>query len=153
MTLNAGTKDGIKKDMGVISEYGLLGIVRDVNSRYAHVISVLNSQSRISCSVKPHAYPGNLVWKNLDPKFMNLESIPKHVDIAIGDSIITNRYSTIFPPNIFVGTIASFQVERGSSNYNIKVKLANDIPNTKVAYIVKNNFSEEQKALENIENE
>ena len=153
MTLDAGARDGIQKDMGVIAENGLLGIVRDVSEKYAHVISVLNSQSRISCSVKPHAYPGNLVWKNLESKFMNLESIPKHVNIAIGDSVITNGYSTIFPPNIFVGTIASFQVERGSSNYNIKVKLANDIPNTKVAYIIKNNFAEEQKTLEQIENE
>ncbi len=153
MTLNVGTDQGIKKDMGVIAENGILGIVRDVSKRFSHVISVLNSQTRISCSVKPYAYPGNLIWKDLNPKFMHLESIPKHVDIAVGDTVITNGFSTIFPPNIVVGTIASFEVERGSSNYNIKVKLANNIPNSKVAYVIKNNFAEEQKELENIENE
>lgn len=153
LTLFAGTNQGVKKDMGVIGENGILGIVREVGKRYAHVISVLNSQSRISCSVKPHAYPGNLIWKDLNPNFMHLESIPKHVDIAVGDTVITNGFSTIFPADIVVGTIASFKVEKGSSNYNIKVKLANNIPNTKVAYIIQNNFSEEQKALEKIEDE
>jgi len=153
MTLNAGTDKGVKKDMGVISENGVLGIVRDVSRRFSHVISVLNNQTRISCSVKPHAYPGNLIWKDMNPKYMYLESIPKHVDISVGDTIITNGYSTIFPADIVVGTIASYQVEKGSSNYDIKVKLTNDIPNTKVAYIIKNNFAEEQKALEKIEDE
>lgn len=153
MTLDAGSKDGVKKDMGVISENGILGIVREVSANYAHVISVLNSQSRISCTVKPYAYPGNLIWKDLNTNFMHLESIPKHVDISVGDTIITNGYSTIFPSDIVVGTIRSFEVEVGSSNYSIKVKLVNDIPNTKVAYIIQNNFSEEQKELEEIENE
>ena len=153
MTLYAGTNQGIQKDMGVIGENGILGIVREVSKRYAHVISVLNSQSRISCSIKPHAYPGNLIWKDLNPNFMHLESIPKHVDIAVGDTVVTNGFSTIFPADIIVGTIASFKVEKGSSNYNIKVKLANNIPNSKVAYIIQNNFSEEQKELEKIENE
>ncbi|MEM9546315.1 MAG: rod shape-determining protein MreC [Bacteroidota bacterium] len=153
MTLNVGTNQGITKDMGVISESGILGIVRDVSKRFSHVISVLNSQTRISCSVKSHAYPGNLIWKDMNPDFMHLESIPKHVDIAIGDTVVTNGFSTIFPPNILVGTIASFKVERGSSNYSIKVKLANNIPNSQVAYVIKNNFAEEQKKLENLENE
>ena len=153
MTLNIGAKAGVKKDMGVISENGILGIVRELNDHFSHVISILNSQTRISCSVKSFAYPGNLIWKDLDPQFMHLESIPKHVDIAIGDTIITNGYSTIFPPNIVVGTIAAFKVEKGSSNYNIKVKLSNNIPNTKVAYVIRNNFAEEQKTLEKVENE
>ena len=153
MTLNIGSKDGVKKDMGVISENGIIGIVREVSEHYAHVISVLNSQSRISCSVKPYAYPGNLIWKDLNPNYMHLESIPKHVDIAVGDTVTTNGFSTIFPANIVVGTIASFKVDKGSSNYNIKVKLSNNIPNTKVAYVIQNNYAEEQKALEKIEDE
>lgn len=153
MTLDAGSKLGVKKDMGVISERGILGIVREVSSNYAHVISVLNSQTRISCTVKPYAYPGNLIWKDLNTNFMHLESIPKHVNISVGDTIATNGYSTIFPSDIMVGTIQSFKVEKGSSNYSIKVKLINDIPNAKVAYIIQNNFAEEQKALEAVEDE
>lgn len=153
ITLDVGKKHGISRDMGVMSEQGILGIVRNVSDNYAHVVSVLNSQTRISCTVKPYAYPGNLLWKNLDPSFMTLQSIPKHVDISVGDTITTNGYSTIFPANIDIGTIASFKTERGSSNYEIKVSLFNNVPDSKHGYVIKNNLAAEQLEVENIANE
>lgn len=150
ITLDVGKNAGVQRDMGVLSEEGILGIVRNVSDNYSHVVSILNSQTRISCTVKPYAYPGNLIWKNLDPKFMTLQSIPKHVDIAVGDTVITNGYSTIFPSNINIGTIAAFKTERGSSNYEIKVALFNNVPNTKRGYVIKNNLADEQLEVENI---
>ncbi len=153
VTLDVGKQSGVTRDMGVLSEKGILGIVRNTSDNYSHVISVLNSQTRISCTVKPYSYPGNLIWKNLDPNFMTLESIPKHVEITVGDTIITNGYSTIFPANIEVGTVAAFKTERGSSNYEIKVSLFNNVPNAKWAYVIKNNLAEEQLQVENIGDE
>ena len=153
ITLDVGRQKGVKRDMGVLAEDGIIGIVRDVSDDFAHVISVLNSQTRISSTVKPYAYPGNLVWKDLDPKHMTLESIPKHVDIAVGDTVTTNGYSTIFPANIDIGTIAAFTTEKGSSNYNIKVKLFNNVPNAKTGYVIINRLAEQQRELENLEDE
>lgn len=153
LTLNIGKKQGVEKDMGVMSEDGILGIVKNVSDDFSHVVSVLNSQTRISCTVKPYAYPGNLIWKNLDYKHMTLESIPKHVDISVGDTVITNGYSTIFPANIEVGTVAEIKTDRGSSNYTIKVALFNNVPNAKRGYVIKNNLADQQNTLENIGNE
>jgi rod shape-determining protein MreC len=93
------------------------------------------------------------MWKNLDPKHMTLESIPKHVSISIGDTVVTNGYSTIFPANIEVGTVAEVKIERGSSNYSIKVALFNNVPNSKMGYVIKNQLADQQKTLENIGNE
>jgi len=139
--------------MGVIGDRGLIGIVREVSSHYAHVISVLNSQTRISCTVKPHAYAGHLVWKDIDAEHMTLMSIPKHVSISIGDTVSTNGYSTIFPAGIDVGRVVEFSVEKGSSNYNIKVRLFNNVPNTKVGYVIINHLSEERRELESVSDE
>lgn len=153
LTLDIGSKHGIEPDMGVLSEKGILGIVRNVSEDFSHVISILNSQTRISCTVKPYAYPGNLIWNNMDPNFVTLESIPKHVDIEIGDTVITNGYSTIFPANIQVGTISDIKTNRGSSNFNLKVALFNNVPNEKRAYVIKNNLSAQQRQLENLNDE
>lgn len=153
ITLDRGSVDGVSKDMGVLSERGLIGIVRDVSDHFAHVVSILHSQTRISCTVEPHAYPGNLVWEDLDPNYMTLESIPKHVEIAVGDTVTTNGYSTIFPKGIVVGTVAAFKIDKGSSNYDIKVQLLNDVANTKVAYVIIDRLAEERLALENLEDE
>ncbi len=153
LTLDIGKKSGVEKDMGVLSEAGILGIVKNVSDDFSHVVSILNSQTRISCTVKPYAYPGNLIWENLDSKHMTLESIPKHVAISVGDTVVTNGYSTIFPVNIEVGTVAEVKTDLGSSNFNIKVALFNNVPNSKRGFVIKNNLAAQQKTLENIDNE
>lgn len=152
-TLDKGTLNGVQKDMGVISENGILGIVRNVSPHYAHVVSVLNSQARISCTVKPYAYSASLVWKDLDAEHMTLESIPKHVKISVGDTVTTNGYSTIFPANIDVGAIESFKVDGGSSYFEIKVKLFNNIPNASNGFVIVNRHIVELKKVENLEDE
>lgn len=147
-TFNMGSDAGIEPNMGVIDEDGLVGITRNVSRNFAHVNSLLHSQTRISAKVKPYNYPGNLLWKGSDPKVMTLEAIPKYADISVGDTVITSGYSTIFPPDLMIGTVQDFSINKGSGNYSIRVKLSNDIPNVKIAYFVDNEFAEEQKALE-----
>lgn len=148
LTLNKGSLDGVKTTMGVISHNGLVGIVKNISDRYSHVMSLLHSYTKISATVSPYSYPGTLVWDGKDYKYMSLEAIPKHVKIEVGDTIITSGYSTIFPRGLMIGTIEEFDIDQGSSNYNIKVALANDIPNERVVYLVKNILGEEQKMLE-----
>ena len=149
ITLCKGSREGIRRDMGVISgENGVVGIVRNVSPNFAHVISILNPQTRISCAVKRRNTHGNLVWKNMDPQRMTLEAIPKHQIISIGDTIITSGYSTIFPKGILVGKIESFTIVPGSNSYEITVKLFSDISRLKYAYVIKNSLAAEQLSLE-----
>jgi rod shape-determining protein MreC len=149
LTLNKGYREGIRPDMGVIASHkGIVGIVRNVSENYAHVISILHSQTKISCAIKNRMGHGSLVWKNMDPLRMTLESIPKHETIAIGDTVITSGYSTMFPKGILVGKIEAFNVIPGSNSYNITVKLFNNLTNIKYAYVIQNRFAAEQAKLE-----
>lgn len=149
ITLCKGRREGIEPDMGVISERGIVGIVRNASDNFAHVISVLHSQTRISCAVKSRNTHGNLIWKSMDPTRMTLESVPKHQFIAIGDTVITSGYSTIFPKGIHVGRIESFEVVPGSNSYEITVKLAQSLSSLQYAYVIKNSMAAEQLQLEN----
>lgn len=154
-TLNKGSREGIRKDMGVVSSHkGIVGIVRNVNDNFASVISLLHSQTRISCAIKNRLGHGTLVWKNMDPLHMNLESIPKHEKIAIGDTVITSGYSTMFPKGILVGKIEKYNAVPGSNSYNIVVRLFNDLSNVQYCYVIQNRFAAEQTQLEKeVENE
>jgi rod shape-determining protein MreC len=150
ITLCSGSREGIEADMGVISSSnGIIGVVRNVSENFAHVITLLNSQSRISCTVKSRGVHGSLRWRDLDPRRVTLIDVPKHQKISIGDTIITSGYSTIFPRGILVGKIESFTVPPGSNNYEAIIKLFNDLTNVKYAYVVKNRFGAEQLELEN----
>ena len=148
-TLCKGSREGIRKDMGVISSHhGIIGIVRNVSDNFSHVMSLLNSQTQISCAIKNKKGHGSLVWKSMDPQRMTLEAIAKHEKIAIGDTVITSGFSTMFPRGIFVGKIEKYEVMPGSNSYNITVKLFNDLSNVRYAYVIKNRFGEEQSKLE-----
>jgi rod shape-determining protein MreC len=136
--------------MGVISSHnGLVGIVRNVSENYAHVISLLHSQTRISCSVKNRSGHGSLIWTNLDPERMTLTAIPKHETIMVGDTVITSGYSTIFPKGIQVGRVEKVDKPAGSNSYHVTVKLFNDLSGIKYAYVVSNRFAAEKLDLEN----
>ena len=66
-TLCKGSREGIRKDMGVISSHhGIIGIVRNVSDNFSHVMSLLNSQTQISCAIKNKKGHGSLVWKSME---------------------------------------------------------------------------------------
>lgn len=149
ITLCKGSREGIRKDMGVISSHkGIVGVVRNVSENFAHVISILNNESKISCSIKSRFGHGTLVWNNSDPQRMNLESIPKHEKILYGDTVITSGYSTMFPRGILVGKVESYSVKPGSNSYDIVVKLFNNPMNIRYAYVIQNRYADEQTKLE-----
>ena len=148
LTINKGRRDNVKKDMGVINEDGIVGIIKSTSAKYSLAISLLNTQTRISARIKSSNYFGNLLWEGRDPYMMTLESIPRYAEIKVGDTIVTSGYSTIFPRDLDIGVIESFELKKGTSNLNIEVRLTADLTNLSSVYIIENKDKEEIKALE-----
>lgn len=148
LTINKGTSHGIRADMGVIDKNGIIGIIQGANTKYARVLSLLNSKSRISAKIKNKGYYGNIVWRNLDTQRLDLEAIPTHATVAVGDSIVTSGYSTMFPSDIFIGTIETYDTKKGASNYNITVKLNNNFSNLQHVFVIDNTAQNFQKTIE-----
>jgi rod shape-determining protein MreC len=149
LRLDRGSEHGIKPHMGVISDQGVVGIVRHVSPHFSNVMSLLHSQSRVKAIIKRNGYFGTLSWKaDTDPRHINLEAIPKHAEIAQGDTILTSGFSQIFPANIPIGTIEDFWLEPGENFYNIEVKLYIDLSKIRYVYIVDHMMREEHDALD-----
>ncbi|MDE6144988.1 MAG: rod shape-determining protein MreC, partial [Muribaculaceae bacterium] len=97
LTINRGSDDGVRPEMGVVDQNGIVGIVNVTGRHTARVISLLNSDLRLSCKVKGSDAFGSLVWDGRSPRLAVLEELPRHVEFAIGDTIITSGYSVVFP--------------------------------------------------------
>ncbi|MDP4582161.1 MAG: rod shape-determining protein MreC [Saprospiraceae bacterium] len=139
LSLNRGRKAGINENQGVIGENGVIGITKSVNDNYTTVMSIFNSQTKISARIKDKGYFGSLVWSNNgDVRFMTLNDIPKHVPIKLGDKVETSGYSNLFPSGIMLGKIVGKKIPPGSSTYELKVKLYQDMTKIKFAYVVIN---------------
>lgn len=149
LLIDKGSKQGIESGMGVFTANGIIGIVKNTSPNYSNVVSILNSQSKISVSVRSKGYFGTLSWPGFQANYHEILDLPKHAGIEIGDTIITSGYSSIFPEGIMIGKIDEFEVESGSNFYSISVELFEDMTKTKYVYILNNQHKEELEELQN----
>jgi rod shape-determining protein MreC len=148
ITIDRGSNSGIRYGMGVIGSTGVVGVVRSVSPNFAMVMSILHKQTRISASVASTSYFGSMVWKGSDPRYLNLDAIPKHAIVHVGDTVQTSGYSNIFPKGLPIGLIETINESTGSGFLDINVKLFNDMSNIKYVYVIENLFDAEQKTLD-----
>lgn len=148
LTLNKGKKQGVFRDMGVISDQGLVGIVQESSANFSTIIPVINRDFRLSAKIKSNNYAGILQWDGVSPRFAILTEIPFHVDLAEGDTILTSGFSSIFPEGIEVARIESFSLEKGNF-YDIRVELFTDFQRLYHVNVIRNYRQEEQLNLEN----
>ncbi|TXH53370.1 MAG: rod shape-determining protein MreC [Bacteroidia bacterium] len=148
LTINTGSKSGIKTDMGVINSAGIIGIVDKVSPNYATVISILNIQSKINAKIKKSNHFGSLIWNGKNTGYVQLIDVPRLAGVRKGDTIVTGGQSHIFPENIGIGTIDKVYVDNETNYYTLDVKLFNDMTNLGYVYIIKSKDREEIINLE-----
>ena len=149
ITLNKGSLDNIRSDMGVISANGIVGVVMQTSPHYATVISVLNPQFQLSGKIKRSNYSGPLVWDGKDSRYTYLTKIPQHAIVLQGDTIITSGFSSVFPAGLPVGVVADSIHANDDLYHSIRVRLFADLANLHEAMIVENTRQKEQWNLEN----
>lgn len=90
-----------------------------------------------------------MTWETDDnSNTATLKKIPNHVDLQIGDTVLSKGASTIFPEGVLAGTVGEFEAIPGSDFYDIKIKLTTNFANLSYVYIVKNLLKTEQQGLE-----
>jgi rod shape-determining protein MreC len=148
LTLNSGSLQGVKPDMGVINSLGIVGIIDNTSNNYATVISILNIKSHINAKLKKSNHFGSLSWDGKNTGFVQLIDVPRLASIRIGDTIVTGGQSVIFPENINIGTVSKRYYENETNYYKIEVKLFNDMTNLGHVYIIKSKNRDEIINLE-----
>ena len=151
ITINAGSKNGVLKEMAVVNSKGIIGITDQTSSNYARVQSILNSNSKINARLKNSTHFGTLIWDGNDYNTVQLTDIPRQAILKIGDTIITGGKSTIFPEGILIGLVK--KINNTNSTSTIDIKLFNDMSNLSNVYIVKSLEKTEIESLEKSENE
>lgn len=148
LTLNLGTLNGVESGMGVIGPNGVVGVIKNVSKNYASVVSVLHSESKISTKLKETQYFGSMQWDGKDYHYVQLIDIPNHVELNIGDTVVTSGFSSTFPEGIPTAVVANFESPEGENFYDIELKLLNDFKQLSYVYIIKNSTAIEQQLLE-----
>ena len=126
ITLDKGSDDGVRVDMGVACGNGVVGIVYMVSKKYCVVIPVLNSHSNISVTVDKRGFFGYLHWLGRRPDKAYVNDIPLHAKVLPGDQVVTSGYSSIFPPGLQVGKVLYVFKSLDGLSLQLQVRLSTD---------------------------
>ena len=109
MTVNKGSNDGVGKGMGVYNSTGVIGVIMASGKSYSVVMPILNGNTSISSKIKGTDNFGFLEWSGGDPYTAQLKDVPYHSNVEVGDTVVTTGFSSVFPENITIGTVADVQ--------------------------------------------
>jgi rod shape-determining protein MreC len=150
LTINRGKAYGLEPGMAVISSAGVVGKVKSVSNHYSVLISLLNIDEQVSSIIKRTGHFGTVQWDGTDPKLIDLKYIPRHVELKVGDTIVTSGYNAVFPEGILVGVIKNYKLNEEAQFHSIKVELSQDFGKLSFVEIVKSNLKQERDSLEQL---
>lgn len=148
MTLDKGSRDGVRAEMGVVSGTGIVGITYLVSDHYSVVLPILNSHSNISCRLRGTNYFGSLKWDGGNTLQAYMDDIPRHARCKVGDIVETSGFSSVFPAGIFVGKVIQIRNSKDGLSYRLEVQLSTDLAQIRDVCVVSYKNKEELDAIE-----
>ena len=149
ITIDKGTADGVRPELGVIDHSGVVGTVSVAGEHYSRVISLLNPNFRLSCKIRNSEHFGSLVWDGNDPTVALLEELPRHTVFHTGDTVVTSGFSNVFPAGLPVGVIIDDADNHKENFFTLRVRLFADFTRLSNVQVVVNNLRDEIEAVEN----
>lgn len=142
-----GSGDGITVGSGIITGKGAIGVIDAVSEHYSYARSFRNYGMSISARIGKSGSVGPMEWDGRSRDKAILKEIPHHVEFHEGDTVYTSGYSSIFPPDIPLGTVGESKIVNGST-YEIAVDMFEDFGALRHVTIVNNTGKEEMNRLE-----
>ena len=149
ITISRGSREGIRRGQGVINAEGVVGIVRTVGPNYSIVMPVINTSTQLSCRFTKNDYIGTLHWNGKDIEYAQLADVASHMDVQVGDTIVTSGLSPVFPEGIPVGIVENSILKPGDSYHTINVRLHTHFKRLKHVEVVNNIHQHELEELNN----
>ena len=147
ITIDKGKADGIHEDMGVACGTGVVGVVYMASDHYSIVLPVINVNSNISVMIRKRGYFGFLHWKGTPSDIAYVDDVPRHARFALGDYVVTNGYSSIFPPGIMVGKILHVFNSSDGLSYRVQLRLSTDFGKLRHVCVIDNSALKDKALL------
>jgi rod shape-determining protein MreC len=148
MKLDKGARHGLQPDMAVLAPNGVVGQIIEVSENFSSVMTIINTNLRISAKHKKSGQVGSLTWDGRDYRSGTLSDIPSHAEINIGDSIVTSGFSYIYPEGQLIGLVDDFYIKTGENFFTVDVQFAVDYNKIFHVYAVENILRDELLELE-----
>ena len=137
-TINRGTQDGVRVNMNVINQDGLIGIVSKVGLNYAVVTSIIEDGMNVSAMTR-NGHENCIVSGDLSQSgkdtllFSNMLS---DVDLTADSSLVTSNISDRFLPELLIGYVAENELNAGGLTRSGTLKTAVDFTRIREVLVI-----------------
>jgi rod shape-determining protein MreC len=109
--VDAGTDRGIRKDMPVISPYGIIGKTVASDSGSTTVQLLFEPGCKVSARVQRSRAMGIVAYTG--GPHLSLTNVPADKDVVVGDVVISSGLGGIFPEGLYIGTVIESESMEG----------------------------------------
>lgn len=138
VVINLGKDDGVKENMTVIADQGLVGHVISVTNSTAKVQTIIDTASSVSCSMS--TTKDSIVCKGTldDTSSLKAMYIPTDANIIQGDSIETSGLGGIYPKGIHIGSVKKVTNTQNMTDRYAVVETAVDFDKLDTVLVITN---------------
>ena len=120
--INRGSRDGLRRDMGVITPDGVVGKILAVYPDTSQVLLLSDKESGVGALLADTRTQGPV--KGTGEPLLLLEYISVDDKVAAGEAVLTSGQDRIFPKDLPVGTVVDAVPDRKSPFMKIRVRPA-----------------------------
>jgi rod shape-determining protein MreC len=133
VTIDKGTRDGLRPDMAIISPAGVVGRVVIPSARSAKVQLLIDRNAAAGALIERSRAQGVVVGIGEDR--LRLENVSEAADIVAGDVVVSSGIEGIYPKGFVIGTIEGVE-KSGPAYKRITVKPAVDFASIEEVLVV-----------------
>ena len=114
-TIDRGTNDGFARNMAILGDGGLVGVISEVYPNRAQVTAIIDDSFSVSVQTNRTGDTGVVRGEArgdlslMQQGLLRMEYIETTASIMAGDEVFTSNISAVFPPGILVGTVVDIQ--------------------------------------------
>lgn len=148
ITINKGTENKVRPEMGVVGTKGIIGITTSSSAHYTYVKPVIHENFILEVIHEKSKSFGFVKWTLSDDwRTATVVDIPNYVYVSQGDRILTRGSNGLFPMGEMVGLVLSVEDIPGEVYLKVKINLAEDFSSVYSVQVIDNVLKNEFKDL------
>ncbi len=141
VTINRGTRHGIKKNMAAITTGGVVGYVLRSEAFTSQILLLIDRYGIIDAIVQRSRARG--IVEGRGPDSCKLRYLNRSDDVQVGDLVVTSGLDNIFPKGFPVGVVTGVSKSRYGMTQDIDLKPAINPSILEEMFIVINSMNED----------
>jgi len=125
VTMNKGSRDGLRKDIPVVTHQGLVGRTIEVAPHYATVLLLTDRRSAVDALIQRTRARGIVVGKSR--RLCELRYVDLHADVQVGDTVVASGLGDVYPKGLLIGTVAAVHQKPHGLFHEVEVQPTVDL--------------------------